>query len=214
MARLLHIEASPRGPSSVSSAVAGTLMSSLAVHVDPLEIDRFSVFEEKLPAFDGDALDAKYAVLSGAVHDRRQRLAWRRIRALVERVDRADAVVLSTPMWNLGVPYRLKHLIDLVTQPGLSFTFSPSVGYRPLLRNRPIIAILASAGDYSEGPSFGRADLATPYLRAALAFIGFDDFQIIAVGPTVGPEVAVEEGRRRAEEAAIKTAAALGKALA
>jgi FMN-dependent NADH-azoreductase len=101
-------------------------------------------------------------------------------------------------MWNLSIPYRLKHYIDLVTQPGLSFTFDPESGYSPLLRPRPVVAILASSGDFSEGPSWGRPDLATPYLRHALAFIGLAGLEVVAVGPTVGAPERVAAAADRA----------------
>ncbi|WP_263498219.1 NAD(P)H-dependent oxidoreductase [Mesorhizobium sp. BH1-1-5] len=102
-------------------------------------------------------------------------------------------------MWNLGVPYRLKHLFDLVTQPGLSFSFNPATGYAPLLRARPIAVLMATSGDFTEGPSYGRPDLATPYLRTALAFIGLKDADIVHVSPTIGQPEAMEAGVRRTE---------------
>ena len=33
----------------------------------------------------------------------------------------ADRVLISTPMWNFGIPYKLKQWIDVITQPGLAF---------------------------------------------------------------------------------------------
>ncbi|TVS05393.1 MAG: hypothetical protein EA413_06875 [Cyanobium sp. PLM2.Bin73] len=36
-------------------------------------------------------------------------------------------------MWNFSIPYKLKHWIALVTQPGLSFGFDPATGYYGLI---------------------------------------------------------------------------------
>ena len=157
-----------------------------------------------MPPFDGAALSAKYARLAGRAHDDEEAAAWAVIRALIERLDRAEHVLISTPMWNLSIPYPLKHWIDLITQPGLSFSFDPATGYAPLLRRRPTLAILASAGDYASGESRGRPDLATPYLRAALGFIGLTDLAVVAVGPTAGPEAS---GAAQAAEAQLRTVA-------
>jgi FMN-dependent NADH-azoreductase len=156
------------------------------------------VWEEALPEFDGAALDAKYAKLAGRPHGGEEAAAWSEISRMVARLDDADAVLLSTPMWNFGIPYRLKHWIDLVTQPGLTFTFDPATGYSPLLRPRPVTVILASAGDYSSGPSWGRPDLASGYLEAALGFIGLGKPRIIRAGPTVGDPEAREQALARA----------------
>src|SRR5262249_9398009 len=159
-------------------------------------VDHFDLWTAILPTFDGAAIDAKYAKLSGTPLTEAQSRAWNLIGHYVARLDAADAILISTPMWNLGVPYRLKHLFDLVTQPGLSFSFSPATGYAPLLRPRPTAVLMATSGDFTEGPSYGRPDLATPYLRTALAFIGLKDAEIVHVSPTIGLPETVEAGVR------------------
>jgi len=199
MTRLIHIEASPRREQSLSTAMARYYLDRLRADESRLEIDRLPLWEMELPSFDGDALNAKYARLQNASLSGPQQVAWREIEALVKRLNAADQVLISTPMWNMGVPYRLKHFIDLVTQPGISFAFEPGVGYRPLLLPRPTTVIIASSGDYSSGESYGRPDLATNYLKAALAFIGLTDVEVIPVAPTAGTREAVEHGHARAK---------------
>lgn len=200
MSRILHIEASPRGAASVSTSLAAAFLDDIK-RADPAAvIDRLDVWSEALPAFDGDVIDAKYAKLAGRPLTDTQTAAWADIAAMVARLDAADAILLSTPMWNFNIPYRLKHWIDLVTQPGLSFFFDPASGYTPLLRDRPVVVILASAGDYSQGESFGRPDLASGYLKAALRFIGFANATIVPAGPTVGLPDRIAAGQETARE--------------
>lgn len=199
MSRILHIEASPRAERSWSSKAAENFLTRLTAHRPKIEVDRFNIWTAELPSFDGAAIDAKYARLSGTPMTDAQSQAWKLIGHYVARLDAADAILISTPMWNLGVPYRLKHLFDLVTQPGLSFSFNPATGYSPLLRARPTAVLMATSGDFTEGPSYGRPDLATPYLRTALAFIGLKDADIVHVSPTIGQPEAMEAGARRAE---------------
>jgi FMN-dependent NADH-azoreductase len=199
MSRLLHIEASPRGDRSRSSQLAARLIANLK-SVDPeLGVDHLNLWREELPAFDGDLIAAKYARLAGDDFTPQQADAWSEVGAMVGRLDAADRLVISTPLWNFSIPYRLKHWIDLVTQPGLSFSFDPEHGYRPLLRRRPVDVILTSAGDYRPGPGRGRPEFATSYLREALGFIGLRDVRFIPVGPTVGGERDVATAVARAE---------------
>ena len=40
------------------------------------------------------------------------------IRELAEELNNNNILVISTPMWNLTVPYVLKQYIDIVVQPG------------------------------------------------------------------------------------------------
>ncbi|MER2267665.1 FMN-dependent NADH-azoreductase [Methylobacterium oxalidis] len=188
MTILLHIAASPRGSFSRSAQAAHVYIAALRA-IDPsLSVDHLDLWQTDLPPFDGAALAAKYARLSGRAHDLCESTAWAGIEAMVARLDRADRVLVSTPMWNFSVPYRLKHWIDLITQPGLTFAFDPASGYRPLLRPRPTVVVLASAGDYATGESRGRPDLATPYLQAALGFIGLTDPIVVPVARTIGPD--------------------------
>lgn len=181
-------------------AVAERFLEDLEATCPAIELDFLDLWEVALPDMDGDTIAAKYARLSGQPFSPGQLAAWNGIEEIVDRFDRADRLVISTPLWNFGIPYRLKHLIDVITQPGLSFSFAPDVGYRPLLRDRPAVVILASAGDYRDGTSRWRPDLATPYLREALAFIGIRDVRFIAVGPTAGPNDIVAEAEDRAEK--------------
>lgn len=190
---LLHIEASPRGERSASTALATPFVDTFAA--SGWTIDHLPLWRADLPEFDGAMLDAKYARLAGKPHDPEQARAWANVEALVDRLRRADRLLLSTPMWNFGIPYKLKHWIDLITQPGLSFSFDPATGYTPLLAPRPVTVILASAGDYREGPSWGRPDLASDYLHAALAFIGLTDAEIVHAGPTIGDPQAMMTAR-------------------
>lgn len=200
MTRVLFIEASPRSTVSLSSELASLFLRHLAKLSPVLSIDRLNVWTEELPALDGAAIDAKYARLAGRELDRNQREAWDGIGGMVARLEAADAIVLSTPMWNLSIPYRLKHWIDLVTQPGLSFTFDPATGYTPLLRQRPLAIILSSAGDFSSGLSYGRPDFASSYLKASFRFIGLDGGQVIAAAPSAGPPERVARARKDAAE--------------
>lgn len=185
MARnLLHIEASPRGEASVSTALAEYLVDRVRDADPELRVDRLRIWEEPLPDLNGALLSAKYAVLAGRDLDSGEARIWEKVRELVARVQAADSLVLSTPMWNFGIPYKLKHWIDLITQPDLSFAFDSQTGYRPLLTPRPFTIVLASAGDYSAGPSWGRPDLASGYLREAFRFIGLGDPEIVRAGST------------------------------
>jgi FMN-dependent NADH-azoreductase len=193
--RWLHIEASPRADKSTSSVLARELLSEALTKEDAL--DTFPIWREQLPDMDGPLLSGKYARLEKRAFTAEEEEAWARAGALVERLAAADHLLISTPMWNFGIPYRLKHWIDVITQPGLSFSFDPETGYAPLLSARPVTIILSSAGDYRGGPSWGRPDLASSYLSAALQFIGLECPKIFQAGPTAGPPETWSQARER-----------------
>lgn len=199
--RLLHIEASPRGAASISTTLAGHFVDRMRETDTALELDHLRLWDTTLPEFDGALLSAKYAVLAKRAFEGGEAQAWKTIERLIERVRDADSLLVSTPMWNFGIPYKLKHWIDLITQPGLSFAFDPQSGYRPLLDAKPLTVVLASSGDYSAGPSWGRPDLASGYLREAFRFIGLGEPGIVLTGPTAGDPAVQERARDAARKA-------------
>ena len=79
----------------------------------------------RLPEFDGAALEAKYALISGRAFNGPERDAFAVIERMALRFSLADRVLISTPMWNFSIPYKLKQWIDLSVQPGLTFRFNP-----------------------------------------------------------------------------------------
>jgi len=203
MAKLLHIACSPRA-ASASGAAARAFVEAFRQARPAYEIDALDLWREGLPEFDRDMLDAKDAVQRGAAFTEAQRAAWAVIERMAVRFALAERLLISTPMWNFGLPYKLKQYIDLINQPRLTFRFDPSIGYIPLLKDRPTVVIVASGGDFVTGMNRGRTDMATPYLREALRFMGVRSVEIVRVGPTVGPaeatRAAAEGAERRLDE--------------
>lgn len=184
MTRLLYIQASPRGERSASSQVAQAYIDALRKKGD-VQVDTLDVWKDNLPPFDGHALEAKYAGLSGQKLTAEQQAAWAAIASLGERFRNADQIVLSVPMWNFGVPYRLKHLIDLVTQKDVTFLFGEA-GFDGMLKKQRAVIICARGLDYSEGGlSEDQFDYQSAYLAAWLSFLGVKDIRTIRVEKTL-----------------------------
>jgi FMN-dependent NADH-azoreductase len=194
MPKLLHMIASPRADSE--SAAGGRLFVDRFNKAHPdWDIDEMDLWREALPEFSGAILDAKYARVDGRSFSNAERDAFAVAERMAMRLALSDRVVISTPMWNFSIPYRLKQWIDVISQPGLTFRFDPAQGYLPLLKDRPTLVIIASGSDFVTGMNRGRIDMATPYLREALRFIGIRDVQFILIGPTTGPIGAIEAAR-------------------
>ena len=205
MPKLLHIACSPRGESSSGAAARGFLEAFRAARPG-FEVDELDLWREGLPEFTADLIAAKDAVLRGAGFTLAQGEAWAVIERMAVRFSLAERVLISTPMWNFSLPYKLKHYIDLINQPRLTFRFDPASGYVPLLKDRPTLAIVASSGDFVTGMNRGRIDMATPYLREVLRFMGVRSVEFVRVGPTAGPSDAVEQGKASARRRLLELA--------
>lgn len=171
------------------------------------DIDVMDIWRETLPEFNGDALEAKYARQNGRAFSGAERDAFAELERMAMRFALADRVLISTPMWNFGIPYKLKQWFDLIVQPGLTFRFDPAQGYLPLLKDRPTIVIMASGSDFVTGMNRGRIDMATPYLREALRFIGVSDVRFALIGPTIGPAEPARSAREAAHRHLVEMAA-------
>lgn len=55
-------------------------------------------------------------------------VAWHAAKDTFARFDSAQHLLFSVPMWNAGIPYILKQLIDVISQPGMVFGVDPHNG--------------------------------------------------------------------------------------
>ena len=194
MAKLLYIQASPRGERSNSIAVAGAFVQAYQQAHANDRIETLNVFSADLLAFDGLVLQAKYVILHGQEHSQEELSAWKAVETVIEQFTSADKYVFAVPMWNFGIPYRLKQYIDIIVQPGYTFSFSPDEGYKGLVLGKPAFIAYARGGEYSE-PPYTTFNHQSTYLESVLGFIGFSEISSIVVEPTLmaGPDTAQQK---------------------
>jgi FMN-dependent NADH-azoreductase len=206
MAKLLYIEASPRKDRSRSTQVARTFLAAYQKSRPDDSIQTLDLWATSLPRFDGATIEAKYAILQGQTHTPGQAQAWKAVVDVIEQFKSADKYLFSLPMWNFGVPYILKHYIDVLIQPGLTFSFDPQLGYKGLVTGKKAVAVYARGGAYGPGTGMEDYDLQSKTLTGILGFIGLTDFVNIFVEPTLGPQEVAAAGSAKAEELAVSTA--------
>jgi FMN-dependent NADH-azoreductase len=202
MSKVLHISASPRGEASESLAIARSFLETYQETHPEDEIVTFDLWDGSLPQFGPDAAAAKMAVFAGQQPSSE---GWARAVATYERVNAADKYLFSVPMWNAGIPYILKQLIDVISQPGMVFSFDPAAGYTGLLQGKKATVIYTSAV-YGEGlpPSFG-SDFQQPYLEDWLRWAGIHDITPIQFRPNLVTATA-DTDRKLAHEQAREAA--------
>ncbi|WP_439535474.1 FMN-dependent NADH-azoreductase [Methyloversatilis sp.] len=207
MPHLLYIESSPRKQRSASIEVARAFIDAWQTAHPDGTVDVLDVWSEPMPEFDGPVLDAKYAGIAGTPLSEEQAAAWAQIRALAARFQQADRLLISAPMWNYSIPYKLKQLIDVVSQKDLLFTFDER-GQLGTLGHCKAMLVLArgvEVGDAADALKASDWDLQRQYLDLWLRMVGVTDTRHILVEKTLyGPEVDTD-----ARAAAVAQAAAL-----
>jgi FMN-dependent NADH-azoreductase len=208
MTNLLYIEASPRGQQSTSTQVAAAYLAAIRAQNPKLEVDTLKVWETPLPAFDGNRVAAKMKVIAGEDQNGAQKTAWDEIVSIANRFIAADRYLFAVPMWNDGIPYKLKQYIDVIHQPGLLWGLDPKTGYFGLLENKHATVVLTS-GAFGPGlpsPAFG-VDYHWTYIRDWLLQAGVTSIDEVRFQPTLltaDPAGDLEKARKQASELAAK----------
>lgn len=201
MAKVLHINASPREGSRSLAVAKAFLETYKSAHPDDT-VETFDLFRANLKPFDGAVLAAKYAVLSGNNPSGDEVEAWAEVNALADHLKSFDKYVINVPMWNFGVPYILKQYIDIITQPGITFSYTPEEGYKGLITGKKAFVVYARGGEYPDGSDAAKIDHQKPWFNFALNFIGITDLSTVDVDGTLyGKEIADQRTAEAIEKA-------------
>jgi FMN-dependent NADH-azoreductase len=117
--------------------------------------------------------------MTGQALDTDHQSCWDAIDATCKRFLEADVYVITTPMWNLSVPYALKYYIDAIVQPGYLFRYNESGVAEGLLNGKKMVVVTSRGGDYAPGSPLQGFDFLEPYLRAIFGFVGITDVHFI-----------------------------------
>jgi len=180
--KLLNIIASPRGEKSRTLNVSAEFLKTLKAKYPQLEIQDLDLFKMNLPEVLGGVVDAKYAFMSGGVPNEDAMKSWEEISRYAKDFVAADIYLISSPMWNFSIPYKLKQYIDIIMQAGILFSFTEK-GVVGLATNKKMYCITSRGNDYSEGTGMNQFDFQEPYLRSIFGFTGITDISFINAQP-------------------------------
>jgi len=174
MKKLLHIISSPRKSASESGKIADAFIRQYRISNPDAIVDELNLWTENIPTFDGNKAAAKMTFFGTGKLEGKIKTAWDEVVDVTNRFISADEYLITVPMWNGGIPWSLKHYIDTITQPGLTFGFGAD-GYFPLLKNKKA-CIIYTSGVYSPllPATFGE-DYQSSYMTWWLGFIGVAD---------------------------------------
>jgi FMN-dependent NADH-azoreductase len=194
---------------SASIEVANAFLDTLRTENPDTRIDVLDLWAHQLPEFYGPALQAKYAGLEGVERTTAQQEAWDAINVIGDRIKAVDLLLFAIPMSNWGIPYKLKHLIDFVSQKDVLFTFDER-GLNGLLTEHRAVCIYARGIAYGADTDLASWDQQRPFMETWLASVGVPTIDTVLVEKTLlGPDV-----DEQARDAAKKAAQALARTIA
>lgn len=134
---------------------------------------------------------------------------------LISEVAAADVILISSPMYNYGMPAQLKAWFDQIVRINKTFDFDLSRGdfpLRPLLSGKTLITV-TSSGEFGFGKGGIREDSGhlAPHLRTLSKYLGVDTmYEIVSEYQEFGDErhrMSVANAKDRAERIASELSA-------
>jgi len=194
--KLLHIDSSISGETSVSRQLSAAIVATLTRALPELRVTRRDLNAEPIPHLDSEIF--LHLIRSGSLNGS-GKLCDQKGETALEEFLAADIVVIGAPMYNFTVPSQLKAWIDRILIAGKTFRYTET-GALGLAGGRKLIIASSRGGLYAPGMPHVANDFQETYLRAVFRFIGIDDVTIVrAEGLALSP------GHR---EAAIRAALA------
>ena len=204
--RILNITTSPRKDKSASIAIVNAFLAEYKERVRDVVVDTLDIWQEQLPEFDAEAINAKYKGVSGEPMTPVETATWEKIRELDARFQRADRIVLSLRMWNFSFPYKFKQLIDLSCQRNMLFTFDGDF-YGPSLNiDKAFVVYVRGQSDEAGFKTVSQPGFKylSGYVEFWLQFIGVRSVVSLTVEHTWDGRAVdmIEAGKRQAAELA------------
>lgn len=183
--KLLHIKVSPNLTGSASREVGSHLLSKLQQRYPALTETVLDLGQQYLPHL--DALTVSAFLTKPELRTVAQQNAIALSERLVDQLLVNDTLLISSPMWNLGLPSVLKAWFDHITRAGRTFGFTAEGEKVGLVSNKKVFVVMANGT-----PLLGRPtetdDQFTPYITTALRYIGITDVRFIRVDGTHHPQ--------------------------
>ena len=110
---------------------------------------------------------------------------------LIDELQRASVLLVTTPMYNFSVPAALKAWIDQVVRIGHTFSYDGQSFAGHANPDRAIVICAYGAAGYREGGDFAAANFLEPYLGFLFGFLGIPTVEFVAIEATTGDETLV-----------------------
>jgi len=175
---ILHVIANPKPVAEAhSKQLAEAFFKALKAKLPGAVVTELDLYANPPPFYDYDTyrhfwypvFDPSYKVTE------KEKVAAAYARKQCELFNQTDVLVLTTPMWNFGIPAILKAWLDQVLMPNVTFNIG-SNGVKGLHHVRKGVVLCSSGGAYQPGDL---RDGIRNGIKSALGFVGITDIEVI-----------------------------------
>lgn len=175
MTNILHIDSSARRNGSVTRALSAEAVRRLRTEHPGAKVTRRDLAAGE-PFLSESWVGANFTPADARNTEQAAILAHSD--ALVAELKAADVIVIGMPVYNFSIPAALKSWVDQVARAGETFRYTQA-GPEGLLTGKRAIIAFASGGVPFGSP----AELASPYIRQVLGFLGITEVDFAFAEP-------------------------------
>lgn len=183
MTTLLHIDASARKTRSLSRELSRRFVAEWQTRRPGVDVLCHDVGLNPPPLVS----EAWIAAAFTAPHQRtdEQREVLRPSDELIDDLERADVIVIGTPMYNYGMPAALKAWFDQVIRVNRTFSFDLARGDKPLepILGGKTLVVLTSRGEFGFEPGGMRERMnhLETHISTCAHYLGVSEEHLIAI---------------------------------
>jgi len=183
MTTLLHIDASARTDRSLSRKLSRAFVEAWVERDHRANVIVRDVGLNPPPFVTQDWIAAAFTSEEHMTAEKREEL--RLSDQLIDEIERADVIVIGTPMYNYGMPAALKSWFDKVIRIGKTFTFDLDRGdypLEPVLGGKKLV-VLSSRGEFGFGPGGVREKMnhLDTHIQTCAHYLGVNETHVIAI---------------------------------
>lgn len=183
MTTILHIDASARNDRSLSRQLSKAFVDAWIERDDKTLVITRDVGHKPPPFVTEEWIAAVFTPEAHMTPEKREEI--RLSDELIDEIDRADVIVMGTPMYNYGMPASLKSWFDKVIRIGKTFTFDLARGDYPLepIMSGKKLVILSSRGEFGFGPGGVREKMnhLDTHIQTCAHYLGVSETHVISI---------------------------------
>lgn len=183
MTTILKIDASVRGTdnprpdyNSISRALSDSFVTSWRQFDADVNVIERNVGQNPPAFINNDFIAAAFTPEDQLTEAQKELLSLSD--TLIDELDRSDIILMSTPMYNYGMPAALKAWFDQVIRIHKTFTFDLARGDYPLepIMSGKTLVLLVSSGEFGFHPGGMRESWnhLGPHIKTASRYLGVD----------------------------------------
>ncbi len=174
---ILNVITSPMGTASQSNNLGNAIVEKIQKSYPNAVLKIRDLNVSKFPHLIENQIASIFTPEEHRTEDQKE-LLQKSDEAITELFD-ADIIIVSTPMYNFGIPSSLKAWIDHIARGGVTFKYSEA-GAEGLVKNKKAFLAISTGAVFSEG-AYKQMDFTEPYLKAVLGFLGITDVSTFRV---------------------------------